>query len=328
MILPLITRWVHWTICILLVSSQLFRAYILPRRKVTEERSVQEWRSEFLSCLNRLDRVTWVLALLSLVAWFMVTAWNMIGPDESMDISLFSTIALETQLGRVSIARVLILAVAGVCVFASSRLATQDENRSEKGRSVSVIAMGFLLLNLAMLALASHAAAAPGATGHWHLTIEVVHLVTASVWPGGLLFFALFLRSTMAFSSSALRALAARTTARFSGSSLAAVTVLSLTGLATSLFFMHNADDLWKTTYGQLLTTKAVLFCAMIAFGAQNHFVLKPRIDLGAREDNTGRQTSAVRTLFRNVLWELVLGSAVMLIVAMLGITEPPQHSS
>jgi copper resistance protein D len=245
----------------------------------------------------------------------------MIGPDESMDISLISTIAAQTQLGRVSIARLVILALVGVCLFVSGR-----STNTKQGRVLRLAAMGLVTLNLVMLALVGHAAAATSPAGGLHLAADTIHLAAASVWPGGLVFFALLLRSIIALPSSDLRALAARATRRFSASSLVVVAVLSMTGLATSLFLIHDFGDLWKTTYAQLLTAKVLVFCGMIAFGAQNLLVLKHRVELEAHGENGGRETGAVRALFHNVLWELALGGGVMLIVAVLGIIEPPQH--
>jgi hypothetical protein len=111
-----VTRWLHWAVCILLTSSQLFRVYLLPGKEVTEERNVLLWRNEFLSGLNRFDYAAWAVALLSLLAWFTVTAWNMVAPDVSMDISLLFMIAAQTQLGHVSIVRLVILVLAG-CAY-------------------------------------------------------------------------------------------------------------------------------------------------------------------------------------------------------------------
>jgi len=316
-----VTRWLHWTACILLTSSQLFRVYLLPQKQVTEGQNVQLWREAFLSRLRRFDHAAWVVALLSLCAWFAVTAWNMIGPDESLDISLISTIAVQTQLGRVSIARLVILALAGLCLFVLGR-----STSTKKGRVSRLAAMGLVALNLVMLALVGHVAARTSPAGGLLLAVDAIHLGAASVWPGGLVFFALLLRSTIASPSSGLRALAARATRRFSASSLVTVAILSITGLTISLFFIHDVSDLWKTTYGQLLSAKVLVVCGMIAFGAQNLLILKHRVELEARRENASQETGAVRALFRNVLWELALGGGVILIVAVLGITGPPHH--
>ena len=118
-------------------------------------------------------------------------------------------------------------------------------------------------------------------------------------------------------------ALAAPVVNRFSGSSLIAVTALVSTGLLNSIFMVGGFRALLTSTYGQILVAKLIFFCVMIGFGAVNLFLLKPRIavDLG-----TGQvaEKTALRLLFRNVLWEVGLGTAVILIVGLLGTTPPP----
>ena len=83
---------------------------------------------------------------------------------------------------------------------------------------------------------------------------------------------------------------------------------------------------LLTSTYGQVLVCKLILFAAMIGFGAWNLFLLKPRIAIDIPTVNMPVQKSAVRLLLRNVLCEVALGAAVILIVAVLGITPPPLH--
>jgi putative copper export protein len=78
---------------------------------------------------------------------------------------------------------------------------------------------------------------------------------------------------------------------------------------------------LLTSTYGQVLVCKLILFAAMIGFGAWNLFLLKPRIAIDIPTVNIPEQKSAVRLLLRNVLWEIGLGTLVILIVGLLGIT-------
>lgn len=177
-----------------------------------------------------------------------------------------------------------------------------------------------------MLTLVGHAAATPGPTGVLHLAIDAIHLAAISVRPGGLVFFALLLRSTIASPSSDLRMFAVRATYRFSTSSLLAVVVLSTTGLATSFFFIHDVRDIWWTTYGQLLTGKVLLFFGIVAMGAYNLLVLKRKFCLEAHSMNVSRQTFAAQALFHSVLWEVALGAMIILVVAVLGMTELPRH--
>jgi copper resistance protein D len=162
--------------------------------------------------------------------------------------------------------------------------------------------------------------------GALDLTVDAIHLAAVSFWPGGLVFFALLLRSTIALPLADLGAFAARATYRFSVSSLLAVAVLSTTGLANSLFVIHDVHELWTTAYGQLLGGKVLLFLVTVAIGAWNLLVLKRKVGLEGDNSNVGGQTPAVRALFRNLLKEVALAAVIILVVAVLGITEPPRH--
>jgi putative copper export protein len=84
-------------------------------------------------------------------------------------------------------------------------------------------------------------------------------------------------------------------------------------------------EAILTSAYGQTLASKVILFFAMIGFGAWNLFLLKPRIAVELQTVNLA-QKSAVCLLLRNVLWEIGLGTLVILIVGLLGITPPPMH--
>jgi copper resistance protein D len=312
-------RWLHWTACLLLASSQLYRHWLLPRNEQTERASSGDWRAEFFSRLGGLAWTAWGVALLSLTLWFGLTAWETTGSDANLDLTSVATVVTQTQFGRVSLARLVILMLAGFCLFASCRRTTV-----EKGHAWAMGTMALTMVSLLTLALTGHAGATPGPIGIFHLLVDVVHLAAASVWPGGLVFLAILLRSILRSRPLPLVTVAARATERFSASSLLAVAVLSATGLTMSLFFLHHAHDLWRSAYGRLLTAKVLVFLGMVAIGACNLFVLKHKLGREAQPENVGQPATAVRALFGNVFGEIVLSAAVLLIVAALGMTGPP----
>ena len=186
--------------------------------------------------------------------------------------------------------------------------------------------MALALANLLALGLTSHAAAAPGPAGLFRFLVDAVHLGAASVWPGGLVCFALFLHCALRSPPPTLVTVAARATHRFSTLSLMAVAVLSGTGLTMSCFFLHHVRDLWTSAYGRLLTAKVLAFFGMVTIGAWNLLILKRKLGRAAQPGNVGQGPPAARALLRNVCWEIVLGVTVLLIVAALGLTGPPAH--
>jgi putative copper resistance protein D len=311
-------RWLHWTACLLLASSQLYGLW-LPRNERSEGSSVRAWSAEFSSRPGRLARAAWALALLSLMLWFGLTAWNMNGPDAGFDLSSMVTVAVQTQFGRVSLARLALLTLTGFCLFSSRSGTAVGE-----GRSLRMGAIALAILSLLTLALTGHASATPGPAGIFHLLADALHLAAASVWPVGLVCFALLLRSCLRARPVPLVIVAAQATDRFSTSSLIAVAVLGATGLTMSLSFIHHLHDLWTSGYGQLLTAKVLIFLGMVAFGAWNLLVLRRKLGREVRSEIAGRPASTAHALFRNVFWEIVMGTAVLLIVALLGTTEPP----
>jgi copper resistance protein D len=318
----IIVRWVHWTACLLLGASQVYCLWGLPKGAPTEQSRIQPWAGEFRSRLDALAGAAWALALLSLVLWFGLTAWNMTGSDAGIDLSLLSAVATQTQFGRVSLARLAVLAVGGVCLFTArgEPVATADHAGTAAG-------MALALANLLALGLTSHAAAAPGPAGVFRFVVDAVHLGAASIWPGGLVCFALFLHCALRSRPSPLVTVAAGATHRFSTCSLLAVAVLSGTGLTMSFFFLHHVHDLWTSGYGRLLTAKLLVFSGMLAIGGWNLLVLRRKLGRQAQRDRNAEAGSTACTLFRNVVCEIVLGVIVLLIVAALGLTGPPAHS-
>jgi putative copper export protein len=319
----IIARWVHWTACLLLGSSQFFRLWLLPGNELIKESRIPPWVDEFLSRLGALAGATWAVALLSLMLWFGLTAWDMTGSDAGLDLPSLGAVAIQTQFGRVSLARVVVLAVAGLCLFT----ARAEPVAMMPDHPRTAAAMALVLVNLVTLGLTSHAAAAPGAAGIFRFLVDAAHLVAASIWPGGLVCFALLLRCALRSQPSPLVTVAAMATHRFSTFSLMAVAVLSGTGLTMSFFFLHHVHDLWTSGYGCLLTTKILVFFGMLAIGAWNLLVLRRKLGRQAQRDHSGQAASTACTLFRNVLCEIVLGVIVLLIVAALGLTGPPERT-
>jgi copper resistance protein D len=164
---------------------------------------------------------------------------------------------------------------------------------------------------IAPLALIGHAGATPGAAGQLHLASDVVHLIAAAVWLGGLPALALLLAAARQ-----PQGLAARAAAHFSTLGVASVAALLASGIVNSWMLLSSPRDLIDTDYGRLLFLKIGLFAAMLAIAAVNKFHLTPRL-AGA---------PARRALLRNSLAETVLGAGVLLLVGALGTMQPAAH--
>jgi putative copper export protein len=71
---------------------------------------------------------------------------------------------------------------------------------------------------------------------------------------------------------------------------------------------------------------KIVVFLSMLGFGAWNLLVLKPTLAIDIPAENFTHQETATHSLLRNVFWEIGLGTTVIMIVAVLGITPTPMR--
>jgi putative copper resistance protein D len=182
------------------------------------------------------------------------------------------------------------------------------------------------MIQLGSLAWAGHAVADVGPYGSVHLANDAAHLGVAAFWPGGLVPLAALLLRLLKSKQAALSVTIAQITRRFSISSLIAVAGLWLTGLINSFFLVGSIQALLTSTYGQILLCKVVLFLSMVGFGAWNLLVLKPKLAIDIPAKNFTRQETAAHSLIRNVFWEIGLGTAVIMIVAVLGITPPPMR--
>ena len=201
-------------------------------------------------------------------------------------------------------------------------MASRPEKRSARRSTLAWLSV----IGLVSLAWVGHAAAGSGPFAAVHLSGDALHLLASAFWPGALAPLAVFLFLILNSNQIGAIGLASPVVRRFSASSLIAVAVMALTGLLNGIFMVGSIHAFLTSAYGQLLASKILLFCAMIGFGAWNLLGLKPRITHDPLSLNIGNQ-SAVRLLFKNVIWEIALGTVVILIVALLGAMPPPMRN-
>jgi putative copper resistance protein D len=272
-----------------------------------------------LTCLAAL----WALlvALMSWFGWSWLVASTMSGDDliQCLQTGDWLTVQTGTQFGHIWLLRVIISLVFGIILWLWART-------SGRRSYLQTTLAGLSVIELVSLAWVGHAAAGMGPFGVIHLLGDALHLLTSAFWPGALAPLAAFLLLLLKSSQVEAIVLAAPVVRRFSASSLIAVAGMAFTGLLNSIFMVGSFRALLTSTYGQLLVSKLILFSAMVGFGAWNLFLLKPRIAIPLPTVNVAQQKSAVRSLLRNVLWEMGLGTVVILIVGLLGTTPPPMR--
>jgi putative copper resistance protein D len=167
--------------------------------------------------------------------------------------------------------------------------------------------------------------------GTVHLAADAMHLLAAGFWPAGLHPFLLFLASVRRdFRESHephLFDIAAVATRRFSAMSLAIVPAVALTGITNSVYLVGSFAALTGTPYGRILLLKLSLFSGMICLGGWNLLFLKPRLlPIPQNPHRIKLRERSLDALRKSVVAELCLGAAVIIVVGVLGITEPAMH--
>src|SRR5207302_451421 len=118
-----------------------------------------------------------------------------------------------------------------------------------------------------------------------HLAADVIHILVTGLWPIGLLPLILLLRVMFHSSDVTNRAAVERLVGRFSALSLCCVIVLAVTGLINGWILIGAPANLWRSSYGRFLVLKVVAFLIMVALGALNHRIHRPKLAQRATHD-------------------------------------------
>ena len=183
-----------------------------------------------------------------------------------------------------------------------------------------------LLAGIGAVLAAGSALLIPGAAGHaaqtaprgWSLLFDWLHLVSGSIWIGGLVGLLVLWRSLPRDSRSAGLAVAVP---RFSSVAFVSVVTLVVSGTLAAYIHLPTVASLWQTSYGQALLVKIGLLIAALALAAVNLLRTRPRL---ARAE-TG--TRAARLLRRLVTGETLLVVAAVFAAAVLSSLPPPSKA-
>lgn len=316
-------RAVHIGSCLILQSVFfLLLLGVIPRKESSDGRDALGYDS-FHRILHRLVVVCLLAALVSgfLWLWFAIASMSDSGLWESLQPGLFWMVLTQTPPGSVWLLRAGIAIVFGIALFFVLR--------TKRGR-VAGLPMWLCALSAtaltASLAWLGHAGAGADTNQKFNLAADLLHLISAGIWPAGLAPFAIFLRCFLKAQDRPLLLTACAATHRFSACSLLAVGVLVASGLANSYFLVGTFHALVSTEYGLLLVLKVALAGVAIGIGAWNLLIFKPRLAIaeGSLPDET--HCAALGKVARNVWVEFCLSSVVLLVVGLLGITAPATH--
>lgn len=171
---------------------------------------------------------------------------------------------------------------------------------------------------LTSLAWSGHGAMDEGSLRVWHFLSDILHLLAAGAWLGGMLALVLLARGGV---DEARIRLLAEAVKRFEWIGAAIVLTLSVSGVVNYLFIVGpRLDEVLLGTYGMLLAIKVLLFAVMLVLAALNRFHLGPALERSLRD---GQHVIAAHALRRSVLLELGMALLIVALVAWLGTLSP-----
>jgi putative copper resistance protein D len=306
----IITRAVHIGACLLFFGMFAFHLFTAQVLAGSQPVMAGYWKVR----LRVLTLILLPVILTSGAAWFALVAMTMSG--QPLQIDILKIVWAQTQFGTVWKIRLVFFVVALLAAMLFCFI-------NSPGWFQKAMAWLLLMVNgclLGGLAWAGHGQE----SSFWHLFADVLHLLAAGIWPAGLLPLFLLLRKSRSVTNPADWLVIATLVRRFSSISLAAVSLLAVTGFINSWFLVGSFSNLVGQPYGHWLLIKIVLFALTLQIAAVNLLLLKPRL---AAEASQQRYAGATVSLIRaNVRFELILGAAIVVIVAILGILPPAMH--
>ncbi len=250
-----------------------------------------------------------VVALLSGLSLLLAITANMAGSAAAaLNPHVISTVLFDTSFGRVWCWRLLFaLILIGACLAPLARW-----------RMPAILVLSLVLL--VSLGWVGHAVEGQGMLRLVHEINQMVHLLAAGLWLGGLMGLGWLLGRARSTAGAAWMSIVRDVVPRFSQIGYAAVALLAATGAINTLLLVGSLEALAGTPYGRLLSLKILLFLVMVVVALTNRFRLAPRL---RREPPSSAPTAS---LARSVIFEQTLGFAVIAVVSVLGTWPPAIH--
>ncbi len=184
-----------------------------------------------------------------------------------------------------------------------------------------------ILAGIGAISAAAAVLVVPGASGHAAQTaprglavaLDWLHLVSGSVWLGGLVGLLVLWASVPAGRRVAVLSVVVP---RFSNVALVSVAVLLGSGIWASVLHLPLLSALWTTSYGQAILVKATLLALAMVLASVNLLRTKPR--LAAARSHPELAPSAARLLRTLISAEALLVIAAVFAAAVLSSLPPP----
>jgi putative copper resistance protein D len=289
--LIVVARAVHYAALALVFGAPLFRLAISPHGPEPG------WPGG-----RGIELAATLAALVSGLGWFAGVAATFAGGwRDALAPDILQAVAFETRFGHLWIARLVVFAAV---------LAVQAWARPSRWRDAALVALGAAAT--ASLIGVGHGMTGGGggpAVARLHMVADVVHLLCAMGWVGGLFCLAQVLRRAAADAAELGVVLS-----RFSRVGYWLVALLLISGCVNALVLVPRPDSLVTSDYGRVLLVKLGLVLIMVGFALYNRLgLVKPAVTSKA----------GALALWRSVLAEQGVGLLVLATVALLGTIHP-----
>ena len=250
--------------------------------------------------------------ILSVIGFLVLMAAMMGTSIADIDWEMCRTVLFGTPIGTGWLIR--------MAALIAALLAALTIIRSDYLRLMAIT--GASAVALATLMWTGHAGAMEGQLGSIHRISDVLHILAAAIWLGGIIAFLKMLRPPDDKLWGDRLVVAHRALDSFSQVGTVCVAVIVVTGLINGqiLVGFFNIPALFDSTYGRLLVLKLVLVGFMLLLGAKNRWRLTPNLGLALSDGSTRPAVSALRT---SLLLEAAAALVILGLVAWLGTLEP-----
>lgn len=317
-------RAFHFGSGMILVGVMAFRWLVLLPAFAGETDEAWQKFAPLFRKLHALFIGSGIILVLSgfLLFWAVAAGMSDLTLTESLSPDTLGTVFWQTQFGSVFQWRIGLAVILAMLIgwLAWNQWCTQCKSSSTE------FAAGLIAIALTVsMAWTGHAAAAGGPSFYARVLADATHLFAVSIWPTGLLPFALFLGYARRINDASRLQPALAVARRFSTVSFLAVWVLIASGIINACFIIGSFEALFTTDYGRLLCLKLFLFLLMLGIASWNRYRLLPLLLLNAETSQNSLVYRLLHRLQNFVLTEFGLAVAIVIVASILGTTPPPR---
>ena len=250
--------------------------------------------------LLRITQASLAASVVAMLAWLVLQATDMAGATSlPQAFAAVPSVLMGTDFGHVIALQLAIVVAAAVAV------GRRDSSVRQR------VAFGLAAVALGLQSGHSHAASMYSGPS-WLLASDIVHLLGAGAWLGGLLPLLLVVRDSPA-------EIGAKAARWFSPMGKLCIAGLTASALFQGWVLVDSVPGLVGTAYGWMVLVKLGLFGVLFAFAAVNRYRLAPAL---LRDD----PAAAKRLLVSAIAVQTGFGLAIVAAAAVLSSLSPAMH--